>query len=325
MDKSSKKSSVLKWLFLIVPIIIGITIYLNRVWIYDFYRGKTYQPSNEMIAIRDKLNLTSYGRFLFDSGQPMLNSEEEFNANCHSFNDESAVLGCYTQKNIYIYNITEPSLNGIRELTAAHELLHAMYERMSVEEKDSLRTDLEKIYRDNQSILKDEIETYDSSEQMEEIYVRVGTEIKNLTPNLEEHFAKIFNDQDEIVDFYDSYIVVFREIENELDTLKSEMDILNQQINDKTREYERRVGQLNADIISFNSCANTVGCFDSENNFNVRRGQLVTEQSALESLYNEIDNLINEYNLRVEKYNSNVMKSKKLQNIINSHIKVEDV
>ena len=35
--------------------------------------------------------------------------------------------------------------------------------------------------------------------------------------------------------------------------------------------------------------------------------------------------MIDEYNSKVEKYNANVLESENLQNIINSHVKVENL
>ena len=194
---------------------------------------------------------------------------------------------------------------------------------MSPAEKDSYREALENVYRENQAVLKEEIDAYDSSEQLEEIYVRSGTEIKRLPDVLEKHFADIFNNQDGIVDFYNSYIKVFRQIESELDSLKSEMNQINTKIESKTTEYETRADSLNREILKFNDCAETAGCFTSEYAFTMRRNQLLAEQENLNVLYDEINQLIDEYNTKVEKYNSNVTEGERLQNIINSHVKVE--
>ena len=304
---------------------IAVLIYLKRDYLYDFYRGLSYQPTTEMSDIRDRLQLTDHGKFLFNASHPELNSAADFNNNCRADADESAVLGCYTVYNIYVYNIDDPRLPGIRELTVAHELLHASFARLSTSEKDHLKPLLDQAYHDNQSILKSEIDSYSQEEQFEELYVRAGTEIKTLPADLESHYAKFFKDQDKIVDFYNSYIQVFRELENELNTLKSEMENLNQQINAKTLEYETKFNDFEPKVAEFNNCARTAGCFNSNSVFNTRRRELLSEQSALERLYSDIDNLIDEYNSRVEKYNNNIIESENLQNIINSRSKPESI
>ena len=93
------------WVILLVLVAIATIIVLNRAWIYDWFRGITYQPNAEMAGIRGKLNLTGRGEFLFNATQPELNEADAFNANCRQDESEVAVLGCYTAGNIYVYNI----------------------------------------------------------------------------------------------------------------------------------------------------------------------------------------------------------------------------
>lgn len=320
-----RKRHIFSWVFLVVFVVLAMVVVLNRGWIYDWYRGISYQPSGEMIAIRDKLQLTGRGEFLFNAAQPELNEATEFNKNCRQDEDEVAVLGCYAAGNIYVYNIDAVELNGIRELTAAHELLHAVWARMSDDEKVALVEPLTRTFEKNQAFLGEEINTYDVSEKQEELYVRAGTEVKDLPETLEKHYAEIFRDQDRVVDLYNSYITVFREIKAEIEELANEMEELKVEIGVKTAEYERMFNQLEADIVSFNSCAEVAGCFNSESEFYLRRNELVGRQNELNILNDEINELINEYNAKVDLYNEDVTESRKLQEMINSNSKVETI
>ena len=94
-------------------------------------------------------------------------------------------------------------------------------------------------------------------------------------------------------------------------------------INAKTVEYEKGVSDLNGAISRFNNCANMAGCFKSNDEFTRRRNELLSWQNSLEALYNEIDELIEKYNADVVKYNNNVVRHDNLQNLINSHVRVE--
>jgi hypothetical protein len=279
-----------------------------------------------MVDIRSGLQLTDRGEFLFNASQPELNGAAEFNSYCRdNQQSEVAVLGCYRTNKIYVYNITDARLKGIRELTSAHELLHANWARMDEAARNELVSALTQVYDTNQGILGDELNTYSIDERQEELYVRAGTEIASLPAKLEQHYATIFKDQDHVVAFYDSYIEVFRTLQSEIDGLKAEMDGINATIKEKTSEYERRSSQLNADIISFNSCAEVAGCFETEEEFNERRAVLLSEQQALEGMYNEINETINYYNNKVEIYNADVLESEKLNTIINSAAKPQEV
>ena len=325
MVEQARKRRLWGWVLLLILVVVVTTIALNREWLYDYYRGMTYQPSSEMGRIRTDLKLTERGEFLFNASQPVLSESEEFNSYCREEGNEIAVLGCYTGGSIYVYNITDEELDGIRELTAAHELLHAGFARMSNEEKAELKPILEQVYAANMDVLQADIETYDSAEQFEELYVRVGTEVANLPEALEKHYAEVFKDQNAVVAYYDKYNGVFRALQTEMDGLQTEMETINATVEQKTAEYERRVQQLDADIVSFNSCAEVVGCFKSEEEFNVRRGVLVAEQEALESMYYEINGLIDAYNAKVEVYNADVVQGKKLNNMINSAAKPQEI
>lgn len=308
-----------------ILVVVAVAGVLNREWIYDWFRGVTYQPTAEMAKIRDKLDLTERGVFLFSATQPELNEAEVFNANCRQDESEVAVLGCYTAGNIYIYNIVDARLAGIRELTVAHELLHAVWARMSDGEKKELEPVLRQVYNANLEVLKDDIETYAESEKLEEMFVRAGTEIKKLPEVLEKRYAEIFKDQDSVVSFYDSYITVFREIKSQMERLASEIESLKSEIDMKMMEYEAEVAALDADIANFNSCAEIVGCFASEGDFYARRNTLVAREVSLKSLGNNIDNMINIYNAKVDEYNADATESRKLQNIIDSKAEAVEI
>lgn len=321
-----KRLKYFGWVIAVALIIVVGFILLNRNKLYDGFRGMTYSPSPEMSKIRDSLKLTDKGTFLFNASQPKLSDQEEFNDYCRSDSDsDMAVLGCYTENNIYVYNIDDEELDGILELTTAHELLHAVWARMSEGQQREYVSDLTKVFEENQEILGEEIDTYALNEKEEELFVRVGTEIKDLPDSLEDYYATIFKDQDAIVDYYDRYISVFRNLESEMRNLKAEIDVIKNTIEEKTSDYETRVKSLNDEIARFNSCAETIGCFVSEAEFNVRRNALMAEQSALMEIYNELDGLISEYNTKVDTYNEDVTYSKKLEGMINSLVSPEEI
>ena len=324
-----KKSGIALFIFGILMLVVaGVLLWavFNHEWLMDWWRGKDYQPVGEMGQIMKGLKLTDRGEFLFKASQPVLSSQDEFNAKCRPVMDEEmAVLGCYTDFNIYVYDIQSEELDGIKELTTAHELLHAVWARMNDEEKKALMGDLRTVYNSNVDKLRDEIEGYDESEQQEELYVRAGTEVKNLTSILEKHYGEVFSDQDLIVSYYDKYITVFKEIEAEMDELKAEMADIDAKIQELSSEYERRFNQLEADIVSFNACADVAGCFKSEESFYSRRRELLAEQNALNGIYEQINDLISDYNKKVEKYNSDVTRTEKLNAAINSSKKVNEL
>jgi chromosome segregation ATPase len=184
---------------------------------------------------------------------------------------------------------------------------------------------LAQVYKDNYDLLSKDLEIYDSSEQKEELYVRAATQIANLPKELEDHYATYFNNQDAIVAYYDSYITPFNELEAEMNALEKELKDLGAKIDQETTEYETRANNLSTAVNEFNNCANTVNCFSSQYAFNVRRNELLSEQSALDELYNTLSSDIDSYNQKVEKYNSSLLRTKELEDIINSNVDPDEI
>lgn len=321
-----KIKNTIRWILVGVLAVIGVAIIVNYEWICDYVKGIIYSPTSEMMAIRDKLNLTDKGEFLFNASRPVLSEREDFNEVCRYDNDnKTAVLGCYTDGNIYIYNIEDERLNGILELTTAHELLHANWARMSETERVELTRALTQVFDANQVILSEEIDAYDNDVKQEELYVRAGTEVMNLPDELEEHYAKVFKDQDAVVEFYNNYIAVFKELKAEMEQLKKEIEVIDSEIAQMTSEYESGLKQYEADVVSFNNCANIEGCFKSQGEFDIERSRLLYNREDLENKYNKISEVIEKYNSLVEKYNDDVVKNNELNKKINSNSVPEEV
>lgn len=321
-------SALLYAISALMLIIAGVLVWviLNQQWLEDWWRGKDYQPTGEMLQIRDSLGLTERGEFLFRASTPQLSERDEFNAVCRAVEDEEiAVLGCYTDKEIYVYNIDSEELDGIKELTTAHELLHAVWDRMSEGERGELASALKQVYDTAGEYLKDELTTYEESQRQEELFVRAGTEVMNVPTELEKVYAEVFQDQDAVVAFYNKYIAVFRAMEAEMDALEEEMKAVGEEIENTSSEYEIRMEQLNADITSFNACAETAGCFGTDNEFYARRSELLARQGELNVMYERINQLIDKYNELVAKYNADVTKTNKLNQVMNSNSRPENL
>ena len=316
---------LLKILLPILAFALLVFAFLNRVIISDYFKGLSYKPSAEMSEVRDALELTPRATLIFNAVHPVLDSRDDFNSHCSSNDAEVSVLGCFTSDTVYVYNIESSELAGIRESTAAHEFLHAVWSRLSGVEKSKLIPLLESAYQANESALKDTIESYAESERIDELYVRLATQIRNLSPELETHYAEYFTDQDTIVAYYESYVAPFEKLRSDIEAQAAQLEVMRAEIDALTSSYETRSSDYSAAVIEFNRCANTLNCFSSEWLFNNRRAELVAEGNALEATYNELNTKIDTYNQLVEAHNANVFHSSSLQNVINSNAKPESL
>lgn len=323
-------SGRVKWpasIAVILGLILGFALYSNRLTIFDWFSSLSFHPTAEVTTIKDRLALTSKASLIFSATHPSLETQDDFNEHCRSHDQDISVLGCYTKGHIYVYDVESAELAGIKESTAAHELLHAAWARLSAGEKNELTKSLTDVYNDNKyhELLAEDLETYGDAERIEELHSRIGTEIADLPDTLEKHYAKYFADQDYIVEFYNSYITPFKELSEEIDSLSEELENLDAEIEQKTANYYKAADDLSAKVDDFNRCANTSGCFVTDTVFYARRSELLSQQSALEDMYEELNSLIDQYNALVVEYNANVLRGEVLEKAINSNAKTNSL
>lgn len=323
------KSTALKSLITVAIVALvtacGLGLYFNRGQIFDFFSAKFFSPSPEIENVEKSIELTGKGNIIFYASHPTLQNQDEFNESCDSHDDEISVLGCYSDGRIYIYDVKNSELAGVVESTAAHELLHAAWERMSATDKAEISNLIKAVYNDAKyhDLLAEDLETYDDSERIEELHSRIGTEIADLPEKLEAHYAKYFKNQDLVVDFYESYITPFREIAKELDTMAAKLETMSADIDAKTAAYYQAADTLSSEIDEFNNCASTPNCFATDAIFYARRNVLLGKQSALDKSFDELSDLVDEYNDLVEEYNANALRGKALEEAINSNKQTE--
>ena len=303
---------------LVIAVLAMLGVWLaNSQGVRDYLLAMGYEPSGEVAEIEKNLDLTDTAKGVFNASRPELEGRDDFNYYCSSHDDKVSVLGCYAGGKIYLYDIEASELNGVKESTLAHELLHAVWARLSEAEKTDLSGPLMKLYNENADLSKD-LEIYDEKNRLDELHSRAATQIVDLPNELETHYAKYFKNQDAVVKYYQQYNSKFEALNNELKRLENEMAGINDEIERKTDEYKTRSGALNKEIEGFNDCANTAGCF-SASEFYSKRAELVAEQEAVASLYDEIDALVKSYNAKVSEYNNNILRTQNLQNSMNSN------
>lgn len=305
-------------LFVILASLIVAYIFVDFVAISDYFRGISYEPTVEMANLKNDLNLTKRASSIFAASRPELEDSDEFNKSCASINPEISILGCYADDKIYVYNIESPDLQGIKQSTLAHELLHAAWDRLSDNAKDQLSTELENAYEDNIEILESRLSLYPESQFYDELHSIIGTEYADLSASLEDHYARYFNDQDSIVVFYNNYNIKFQELKDEAEALYAQIETNRKLIDAKNTNYNDAAAELNAAIVDFNRRAEN-GYFSSVAAFNAERATLVAEQQKLDTLYAEVSALIDSTNQLIEEYNSNIANTQVLLDVINSN------
>ena len=326
--KSRRNNSrTLAFTLIATAVIIVASLFAGKIYRFtvDVIANLTYSSPIEIDQIAADIGLTDSAKFIFGGSQPSIETRESFNAHCESYDSEVSTLGCYHNGKIYIYDVQAADLAGIKESTAAHELMHAVWARLSNFERAKLEESILEVYNSEQhnAEFSKQLETYGEDEMIEELHSRFATEIKDLPETLEKHYAKYFKDQDKLVDFYENYRLPFEKLDTEFKALSTELKTLQDDLDELQTTYEDQSKDLEQKITEFNQCADTAGCFTSDYAFNSRRNELVKAQAELEDLYNELSQKVDEYNAKVDEYNNSILRGEELDSKMNSNSKVK--
>src|SRR5882757_3432420 len=133
-------STLAVFLVLIVWIALLGALAYNRQGILDAWKLRNYTAPATVSALATNDTMTSAATHIFYVNTPQVIDKRPFADNCPSGTEQSVVLGCYhgNQAGIFILQVTDARLNGVEQVTAAHEMLHAAYDRLSSRQKQSV-------------------------------------------------------------------------------------------------------------------------------------------------------------------------------------------
>lgn len=323
MLKSTTKSgyfaSRLVGIFFIVCVLGACTFgYLYQ----DEFKAKDVVFSAELSKIVSSIDLTSRATTILRATHPELQQREEFNQSCNSHSQELYVLGCYKEDldRLYVYNVKSSDLPGVREVTTAHEMLHAAFHRLHFWEKPNLEKQLQAVYNQlpRDSDLRISMGTYPKDEFHNELHSRIGTEIANLPSELEAYYTRYFNNRQQIVKFNEQYHNVFSKLKHENEQLKQSIESKKQIVESRTTNYRNSQQSLNEDIAKFNHNAAS-GHFTNQLDFENQRRNLIQRSNQLKKDYEQLSNDIESLNHDITKYNQNIYHNNQLIDQINSN------
>ena len=320
---SRSRGSIGSIVVLLVLVTASVLVWWNRQFLVDLVAYWQYQPTASVATIADHNQLTDGGKFIFYASHPSVDGKAAFNKVCERKESNTAILGCYSGAKIYLYDVTDAKLDGIKEVTAAHEMLHAVYERLSPSEKKTIDGLVEAEYEKLKSNASytERMAFYERTEPGErdnELHSIIGTEVASISPELEAHYAKYFKDRSKIISYYDAYNDTFTSLANQAKKLAAELDAINAEIKSASQQYNADVKQLNSDIAAFNTRAGSTGGFASQAAFNRERQTLVDRVDGVSSERSTINDLVAKYNTLSDQYNGIVTQSNDLYKSIDS-------
>lgn len=295
------------------------TAWMQRNALFDAWRLRGYTPPAAVAKLADTTTMTPNSRRLFYVYRPeILEDKPTFSQHCTA-TEQTIVLGCYILRDgIYLYNVTDDRLKGVVEVTAAHELLHAEYDRLSTSERkriDALTA--EEAAKITDQRLKDTIENYrkrDASVVPNELHSILATEVRELPPELEAHYRKYFKNRVAIVDLADSYKQAFTEREDEVKSIDATLSTLKTQIDSFNSSLEAQQASLKSQYDAMQQLKKS-GKTEEYNAGVPVYNQAVSKYNADVKKQRE---LVTEYNRLVERRNSLAVEENELIQALDS-------
>lgn len=285
--------------------------------ISDWWQLRGYMPSERISQLAQRTSMTKKAQTIFYVHDPQIEEKEAFNGDC-TIGETSIVLGCYDGRGIYVFDVADPRLDGIQEVTAAHEMLHAAYDRLP--EKEKARVDtltaraVQKVSSERLQNLIKSYTTRSPSSVPNELHSIVGTEIPNLSPELETYYAQYFTDRMGVVKLSQKYEQVFTDIKAQVDRLDAELSLIQAQITDQETSLKYQNDVLKAKKRSLESLLNS----QSTAAYNAAVGPYNASVNDYNESIVEYKNLIADYNEKVLTRNSLSVEQNDLVKAINS-------
>lgn len=263
-------------LLLILVMLLGLlgALVANRLAILDWWRLHNYQPPPAVVSLASQDTMTAYGRKLFYINHPQIDPKSNFYQHCpKNGGEQTIVLGCYHggENGIFLLSVDDPRLNGVEQVTSAHEMLHAAYDRLSSADKQHVDSLLLAYYHQGKldARLQKTMAAYQQSEPndvVNEMHSVFGTEIANLPPELEQYYGRYFTNRAQVAAYAAQYQSVFTSrqaqvaaYDQQLQALKSQIDTNEAELKAQQQAITDRRNQLTAERSAGNTGAYNAG------------------------------------------------------------------
>lgn len=282
-----------------VGVVAGTWTDTRSQWIRDRWVVWTQPSPPEIEAIADATGMSEEGRLVYLASTPEIEAGEDFAQHCAV--ETGIVLGCYVREEIFLFEVLDDRLAGTIEVTAAHEMLHAAYDRLSPEERehvDALVASAVELLPADDRVFE-EIALYEQRQLPGEWHSRLGTEFATLPPELEAYYTRWFDDRAKVVALHERSRAVLEQLEAEIEARVAELDALDADLEARIAGHRAATAALEADILAFNARADA-GDFSSQAQFDRERAALVERSERLDQEATAINADIDRFNTLAE-------------------------
>lgn len=298
----------------------------QRNAIYDAVRLHGYTPPAAIAKLATVDTMTSSAQHLFYVNHPLLESDSAtFRADC-TVTEQTIILGCYhpLQRGIFVYNVSDTRLAGIQEVTSAHEMLHAAYDRLSSSDKKDVNKMLNDYYKNDlhdQRIL-DTIDAYKKSEPKDvvnEMHSVFGTEIANLPAPLEKYYQRYFVNRAAVIAFSQNYENEFTSRAAQAAQYEKQLNARKAKIASEEADLRAQLAKINADQARLDQQRSS-GQIDQ---YNTGVAAYNAEVDAYNAGVAQYKRDVSSYNALVEQYNAIAGELKQLYGAIDTRLQTQ--
>jgi uncharacterized protein YukE len=302
----------------------------NAQAIEDWWRLRDYTPPPEIVKLADEDTMTDKSRHLFYVNHPQLiGVKGQFNQACPQ-SEQTIVLGCYysggniVNEGIAVYDVTDSRLAGVEEVTAAHETLHAAYQRLSSNDKNNINNLLQNYYNSGLTDprIKATIESYKKTEPndvVNEMHSVFGTEVANLPAPLEDYYKQYFTNRQAITNYSEQYETVFSQNKVKLDNIKAQIDQLKIELSSDKANIEAQQSYLTSESSRMQGLLSG----GSTQQYNAAVAPYNSRVVGLRRLIANYNAKVNQVNSLVEQYNSLAYTQENLYNALDTRVQTQ--
>lgn len=299
--------------------VVVLGLWSQRQSIFDWWRLRGYNPPTNIARLADDTTMNSATRRVFYVQHPEVDNKSTFNSHC-SRDEFTIILGCYIglRQHIYILDVTDLRLNGVEQVSVAHELLHAEYDRLSANDKKKISLMIKSAYakvKDKRII--DTINSYRKAgaDTTNELHSILGTEIRNLPNDLENYYKRYFTNRLKIVSYSEHYEKAFSDRRNRANAIYSQIKSIEAQLKNMKSQIDDAENSLRSTKPSLDAGRNTAMDVAA---YNQTVDKYNRQVEAYRILINTYNNLVGEHNSLVADYKLVTLEENELIKAINS-------
>jgi flagellar capping protein FliD len=313
--KSSSFKKISTTVLVVLILSIPVVGYIQRQAIFDWSRLHNYTPPDTVSQLASDDTMTDEATNIFYVTHPVVVADAAtFRKDCPQ-NEQTIVLGCFTSMSrgqglsingpsIYLYNVSDDRLKGVVQVTAAHEMLHAAYERLSDRDKKYVNGLLENYYAtQTDSRITKTINAYKKTEPndvINEMHSIFGTEIADLPAPLESYYKQYFNNRKIVTDYSDQY-------ENEFSSRIDKINAYDQQLRDMKASIDTQQDNLKQQLSKIQSDRRSLNTLRASGDIDTYNSQVDGFNAELRAYNDGIDKLqqqIDTYNSLIQTRNA---------------------